>query len=329
MSTTILTMSSNATQEFDSNFLDELYDDDTGEVKPSALYLDIRPEGPITGAIWENGGWVHVGGKRKKFDEFSQYDNDGNPNPHTNLLNNPKKKARFMMKVEQAEIEHLNKCVKSNKPPRHVNPIALLQASELKQKYEKKAGIRQTRNKNKNKTSEDLVANPDKANNESKDNNEIDDAYDILSLAGKFEIPEKFDDLPISQFTKWCLKSKGFEYLTDIQKAAIPHALVGRDVLGAAKTGSGKTLAFVIPIIENLYRKAWNSRLGLGALVLAPTRELALQIFKSLVLFDDIHPCTICLSLHKIFAVIVFFSCFYWNFLQIYKWLVVVLVIYQ
>ena len=307
-------------EEFDSDALDDMYDDDTGDLKKAAPYLSIRPEGPITGAIFENGYWVHVGQKRKKFDDSMQFDSDGNPNPHVNLLANPTKKRRFLMKVEQSEIEVLNKTVKMNKPPRHVNPIALLQASELKTKYEKhqtilnqKKSKQSNKNKNKQKPNsnsnnsidfeEDFVANPDKANmydkdeldskpNESNDNEssqnkssntEIDDAYDILSMLGRFKIPEKFDDLPISQFSKWCLKQRGFLYLTDIQKASIPHALVGRDVLGAAKTGSGKTLAFVIPLIENLYRKAWNNTLGLGALVLAPTRELALQIFKSFV----------------------------------------------
>lgn len=52
------------------------------------------------------------------------------------------------------------------------------------------------------------------------------------------------------------------------------------DVLGAAKTGSGKTLAFVIPLIEKLYREGWSLSDGLGALVITPTRELALQIFE-------------------------------------------------
>ena len=70
--------------------------------------------------------------------------------------------------------------------------------------------------------------------------------------------------------------------MTDIQLAAIPHALAGRDVLGAAKTGSGKTLAFVVPLLEKLYREGWSLADGLGALVITPTRELALQIFEVL-----------------------------------------------
>ena len=67
--------------------------------------------------------------------------------------------------------------------------------------------------------------------------------------------------------------------MTRIQAASIPHALAGRDVMGAAKTGSGKTLAFVVPVLEALWRQRWSSMDGLGALVISPTRELTLQIF--------------------------------------------------
>ena len=62
--------------------------------------------------------------------------------------------------------------------------------------------------------------------------------------------------------------------MTDIQAQSIPLALKGRDVLGAARTGSGKTLAFLIPMLENLYRKKWGKDDGLGALIITPTREL-------------------------------------------------------
>jgi ATP-dependent RNA helicase DDX10/DBP4 len=69
------------------------------------------------------------------------------------------------------------------------------------------------------------------------------------------------------------------EIATEIQAAAIPHALAGRDILGAAKTGSGKTLSFVIPLLERLYTEKWGLDDGLGAIIITPTRELALQIF--------------------------------------------------
>ena len=90
---------------------------------------------------------------------------------------------------------------------------------------------------------------------------------------------ENFTDLPISQRTIAGLAKGKWQRMTDIQRAAIPHALAGRDVLGAAKTGSGKTLAFLVPVIELLYRERWSRLDGLGALVISPTRELALQIF--------------------------------------------------
>ena len=57
-----------------------------------------------------------------------------------------------------------------------------------------------------------------------------------------------FDNLPISQYTLEGLKSAKYTRLTAIQRAALPHTLAGKDVLGAAKTGSGKTLAFLIPV---------------------------------------------------------------------------------
>lgn len=57
-----------------------------------------------------------------------------------------------------------------------------------------------------------------------------------------------FDQLPLSGATLEGLKSCKFKAMTAIQRAAIPHALAGRDVLGAAKTGSGKTLAFLVPV---------------------------------------------------------------------------------
>lgn len=76
------------------------------------------------------------------------------------------------------------------------------------------------------------------------------------------------------------LNAAKLQIATEIQAAAIPHALAGRDILGAAKTGSGKTLAFVIPMLERLFRERWSTEDGLAAIVISPTRELAFQIFE-------------------------------------------------
>lgn len=93
---------------------------------------------------------------------------------------------------------------------------------------------------------------------------------------------KNFQDLPLSRPTASGLEASHFKTLTDIQQKAVPLALKGSDILGAAKTGSGKTLAFLVPVLENLYRKRWTELDGLGALILSPTRELAIQIFEVL-----------------------------------------------
>ncbi|MBA0625406.1 hypothetical protein Godav_010606 [Gossypium davidsonii] len=89
----------------------------------------------------------------------------------------------------------------------------------------------------------------------------------------------KFYELPLSKRTKNGLEGGGFKKMTDIQVASLPHALCGRDILGAAKTGSGKTLAFVIPVLEKLHRERWGPEDGVGSIIISPTRELAGQLF--------------------------------------------------
>ena len=94
----------------------------------------------------------------------------------------------------------------------------------------------------------------------------------------------KFMDLPISAPTRAGLDACHFTDLTPIQVRTIPPALKGRDILGAAKTGSGKTLAFIVPVLENLYRaQCVGIDAGLSAMIISPTRELAIQIFDVLV----------------------------------------------
>ncbi|KAG9137133.1 hypothetical protein Leryth_011960 [Lithospermum erythrorhizon] len=88
---------------------------------------------------------------------------------------------------------------------------------------------------------------------------------------------EAFSNLPISEPTIQAIKDMNFHYMTQIQATAIPPLLEGKDVLGAARTGSGKTLAFLIPAVELLYHIQFTPRNGTGAVVICPTRELAIQ----------------------------------------------------
>lgn len=72
----------------------------------------------------------------------------------------------------------------------------------------------------------------------------------------------------------------GFEQPTPIQSQAIPVAMTGKDVLASSQTGSGKTLAFLLPIMQRLLRQKAFSKRDPRALILAPTRELAFQVYQ-------------------------------------------------
>jgi ATP-dependent RNA helicase RhlE len=84
-----------------------------------------------------------------------------------------------------------------------------------------------------------------------------------------------FTELPISAHLQTRLSAGKFATMTPVQAAAIPQALEGKDVLATAQTGTGKTLAFLIPLMEQLLKQKTP---GLAALILVPTRELAMQV---------------------------------------------------
>jgi ATP-dependent RNA helicase RhlE len=84
-----------------------------------------------------------------------------------------------------------------------------------------------------------------------------------------------FSELPLSSALQRRLAAAQFTTLTPIQERAITPALEGRDVIGTAQTGTGKTLAFLIPLIETLQQAPTRNTV---ALVLLPTRELAMQV---------------------------------------------------
>ncbi len=89
-----------------------------------------------------------------------------------------------------------------------------------------------------------------------------------------------FDNLGLCDRTLAAVEAMGYAEPTPIQRDAIPHVVQGRDVVGCAQTGTGKTVAFVLPMLKRL-READSSRNGhrrVRALVVTPTRELALQI---------------------------------------------------
>ena len=93
-----------------------------------------------------------------------------------------------------------------------------------------------------------------------------------------------FRDLGLTAPILRALTQEGYTDPTPIQRQAIPPALAGRDVLGCAQTGTGKTCAFAAPILQRLNQAVPNPRV-IRALVLTPTRELAIQIQDSFVAY--------------------------------------------
>jgi ATP-dependent RNA helicase RhlE len=92
-----------------------------------------------------------------------------------------------------------------------------------------------------------------------------------------------FDDLKIIEPILKALKTEGYTNPTPIQEEAIPIILQRKDLLGCAQTGTGKTAAFAVPILQTLHeeRKLEHGRKVIRALILTPTRELAIQIGES------------------------------------------------
>ncbi len=96
----------------------------------------------------------------------------------------------------------------------------------------------------------------------------------------------KFNELKIIEPILKALDIKGYSIPSPIQESSIPVLLDKKDVLGSAQTGTGKTAAFAIPILQNIYlekQEQQTNKKKIKALVLAPTRELALQIYDNFV----------------------------------------------
>jgi ATP-dependent RNA helicase RhlE len=94
--------------------------------------------------------------------------------------------------------------------------------------------------------------------------------------------PHPFEKFQLNKSILRAVTAEGYQEPTPVQHAAIPEVLLGRDLMATAQTGTGKTAAFALPILERLQARADNSGKGIRALVLTPTRELALQVEESL-----------------------------------------------
>lgn len=102
----------------------------------------------------------------------------------------------------------------------------------------------------------------------------------VGTASGVYAPVHKFDDFPIYEQLKKNIFYKGYSLPTPIQDQAIPVILQGKDIIGIANTGTGKTVAFLIPLIDKVFKNRDQK-----VLVIAPTRELALQINDEFIYF--------------------------------------------
>ncbi len=98
----------------------------------------------------------------------------------------------------------------------------------------------------------------------------------------------QFSELKLIKALVLALDKKGYTNPTPIQQQAIPHILAGADIFGCAQTGTGKTAAFALPILQMLdAKKQAGKPKTIKALILAPTRELALQISQNFLAYGN------------------------------------------
>lgn len=113
------------------------------------------------------------------------------------------------------------------------------------------------------------------------DDDDADDVNEYFSTTALDTKKHKKGSFPSFGFSRLILSNisrKGFHQPTPIQRKTIPLILQSRDIVGMARTGSGKTAAFILPMIEKL--KGHSSKVGARAVILSPSRELAMQTHK-------------------------------------------------
>ncbi|MCK5618301.1 MAG: DEAD/DEAH box helicase, partial [Candidatus Krumholzibacteria bacterium] len=92
---------------------------------------------------------------------------------------------------------------------------------------------------------------------------------------------DRFEHLLLIKPILRALADEGYRHPTEVQQEAIPEVLAGKDLLATAQTGTGKTAAFALPMLQRLYGRRGGAK-AIRALILTPTRELALQIDESI-----------------------------------------------
>lgn len=153
------------------------------------------------------------------------------------------------------------------------------EATPKENKKSKKAA--QTKTKLKAKQPDNKFPSLELSDDENDKKDESDDMNDYFDTNSENAAKHKkgsFASFGLSKFVLSNISKKGFRQPTPIQRKTIPLILQKRDIVGMARTGSGKTAAFILPLVEKL--KTHSAKIGVRAVVLSPSRELAMQTHK-------------------------------------------------
>lgn len=162
---------------------------------------------------------------------------------------------------------------------REVDDVAPKKTKTKKRKNSDADDLSEELHKEEEEAKKSKKKSKEQTDEEQKDNGEQAAEVALSSVKKGFFSDELFSSLPLTESTQKAVRGMGHEKMTKIQAKTIPALLSGKDLIGAAKTGSGKTLAFLIPIVELLRKAKFQTRNGTGAMILSPTRELAMQTY--------------------------------------------------
>ena len=162
---------------------------------------------------------------------------------------------------------------------REVDDVAPKKTKTKKRKNSDADDLSEELHKEEKEAKKSKKKSKEQTDEEQRDNGEEAAEVALSSVKKGFFSDELFSSLPLTESTQKAVRGMGHEKMTKIQAKTIPALLSGKDLIGAAKTGSGKTLAFLIPIVELLRKAKFQTRNGTGAMILSPTRELAMQTY--------------------------------------------------
>jgi ATP-dependent RNA helicase DDX21 len=199
----------------------------------------------------------------------------------------------FPMTKEEAQIieKSPKKAKKEKKSKKEESPEKSTKDSPKKSKKEKESKKRKREDDNSVIEGSDVSKKTKEDDKIIVEDQHIDDYRPSAPKKGEEDIPEnlRLSTYEFSESTVRSLKERGINQLFPIQAASFGHVMSGKDLLGRARTGTGKTLAFSLPIVESLKKQKWEERKEFEkrgraprALIMAPTRELAMQVHKEL-----------------------------------------------